>query len=273
MPTEKATTFPTKGNIVVLSPHLDDAALSLGAGIARATAAGARVRIITVFAYEPESTAPAGEWDRACGFRTAGEAARTRRAEDARACALLGAEPVWLPFRDFEYGRNASESEVWEAVAAVTEPESHFFLPGFPLVTPDHKWLTHLFLRRPVKSRNVGLYVEQPYAAWRLIGRGRRSGAEALTTRRGLMHLLQIGLRTEGGRRVLQPSFPTEFETLLDRPVTWTAVPSTRKERRLKRRAIREYRSQVAHFGPLVLARMSVCEAGWGGEGIAFVRQ
>jgi hypothetical protein len=255
----------------VLSPHLDDAALSLGASIVRAVAAGARVRVITVFAYEPESTMPAGAWDRTCGFQTAGEAGRVRRAEDARACAILGAEPVWLPFHDFEYGRSADESDVWNAVAAATDPGSWLFLPGFPLAVPDHRWLTELFLRRPL-SGNVGLYVEQPYSSWRLIGRGRRSAAEGLSTRKGLFHLLQIGLRTRGGRRAQRPASPNELDTFLNEPLAWMASPSTMRQRRLKRLAIREYRSQVANFGPLVLERMSVYEAGWGGEGIALAR-
>jgi hypothetical protein len=271
MRTEKRITFPTEGDIAVLSPHLDDAALSLGASIARATSAGARVRIITVFAYEPESTMPAGHWDRACGFGTAGEAARVRRAEDARACAKLRAEPIWLPFRDIEYGRNAEESEVWDAVADATAPGSWLFLPGFPLAAPDHRWLTELFLRRPLSGR-IGLYVEQPYATWRLIGRGRRSGAESLSTRMGLWHLLQIGLRTRGGRRVQRPPSPNELDALVDQPLAWVATPSSRGERRRKRLAIREYHSQVGNFGPLVLARMSIYEAGWGGEGLALAR-
>src|SRR5262245_42184425 len=82
--------------VTVLSPHLDDAALSLGATLARATASGANVSVVTPFAGPTTSEAPAGWWDRACGFKTEGEAARRRRDEDMAACSIIGARPVWL---------------------------------------------------------------------------------------------------------------------------------------------------------------------------------
>ena len=69
-----------EGDVVVVSPHLDDAALSLGAAIARARRIGAaRVVVLTVFAGNPESDLPAGGWDSRAGFATEGEASRARR--------------------------------------------------------------------------------------------------------------------------------------------------------------------------------------------------
>src|SRR5215208_5087706 len=92
------------GRVTVISPHLDDGVLSLGAAIADASSRGAKVRIVTVFAYDPQASGPPGAWDAACGFHSAEDAARARRAEDAESCARVGAEPVWLPFADEEYG-------------------------------------------------------------------------------------------------------------------------------------------------------------------------
>uniref|UniRef100_UPI000DE26C51 PIG-L family deacetylase n=1 Tax=Nonomuraea lactucae TaxID=2249762 RepID=UPI000DE26C51 len=43
-------------------------------------------------------------WDRLCGFGSAAEAARERRAEDARACAALGVEQVALGHPDAPTG-------------------------------------------------------------------------------------------------------------------------------------------------------------------------
>ena len=91
------------GRVAVLSPHLDDAVLSLGAAIARAVREGATVTIVTVFAGDVDSALPASNWDRLAGFATEGEAAAARRVEDATACALLGAEPRPLPFPDYPY--------------------------------------------------------------------------------------------------------------------------------------------------------------------------
>ena len=69
------------GRLVVVSPHLDDAVLSLGATMASAARNGAHVTVLTVFACDPQSSAPAEWWDRAGGFRTLGEAACARREE------------------------------------------------------------------------------------------------------------------------------------------------------------------------------------------------
>jgi len=92
---------PLRGRVVVVSPHLDDAVLSLGATIARAARAGAQVHALTVFAYGDEDL-PVAPWDAECGFRSAGHARSVRREEDARGCALVGAIPDWLPFYDVE---------------------------------------------------------------------------------------------------------------------------------------------------------------------------
>ena len=72
--------------MLVVSPHLDDAVLSLGGSIARWTAAGRRVVIATVFTTGPplDELAPR--------MRRFGDYA-VRRAEDDAACAVLGAEP------------------------------------------------------------------------------------------------------------------------------------------------------------------------------------
>ena len=56
--------------IVVVSPHLDDGVLSLGAWMASQVRAGARVELLTVFACDPESDAPTKGWDARGGFRT-----------------------------------------------------------------------------------------------------------------------------------------------------------------------------------------------------------
>jgi LmbE family N-acetylglucosaminyl deacetylase len=172
--------------IVVLSPHLDDGVFSLGASVARAAREGAQVKVVTVFANEPASDRAASPWDLTCGFRSEGEAATGRRDEDRRARRLVGAEPVWLPFRDAEYGRETTGGEVWDAVAGIVAWGDSVMCPGFPLEHVDHEWLTALAVRHVPPDRQFGLYVEQPYASWRLIGRGRRTWAmPGLTLRRG----------------------------------------------------------------------------------------
>src|SRR6476620_7604766 len=89
-----------EGRVVVVSVHLDDAVFSVGAALARAARRGADVTVLTVLANDPADESPAREWDAQAGFATAAEAARARREEDSRACELVGATPVWLPFGD-----------------------------------------------------------------------------------------------------------------------------------------------------------------------------
>jgi LmbE family N-acetylglucosaminyl deacetylase len=154
-----------EGRVVVVSPHLDDAAFSLGASIAAAARGGNEVTVLTVFAGDPASRVPAGDWDSRTGFATAGDAARVRRAEDAAACAALGARPVWLPFFDAQYPVRVSDDEVWESVAAASRGVDLVLVPGFPLRHPDHLRLLQLASSWGLPA-TVALYVEQPYA-WR----------------------------------------------------------------------------------------------------------
>src|SRR4051794_11779106 len=104
------------GRVVAVSVHLDDAVFSVGAALARAARRGASVTILTVLANDPADGSAAGEWDAQGGFATAAGAARGRRDEDRRACELIGATPVWLPFGDKTYGLGSSPEEVAAAV-------------------------------------------------------------------------------------------------------------------------------------------------------------
>jgi LmbE family N-acetylglucosaminyl deacetylase len=257
--------------VVVLSPHLDDAVFSVGAAIAGAARRGAEVAIVTVFADDPESGAPAAPWDAACGFATEGEAARARRDEDRRACALVGAAPVWLPFRDEEYGRDAPEEEIREALDAECEGADTVLVPGFPLAHPDHAWLTRLVLRRGLSPPRTGLYVEQPYASWQILGRGRRTWAvPGLTLSRALGTSMRLLLRRPSGRALQAPSRPAELpsgEARLD----WLRLSASPADWWSKQRAMRAYASQLRGFGPLVAERIALYEFGWGGEGLAWL--
>jgi LmbE family N-acetylglucosaminyl deacetylase len=154
-----------RGRVCVLSPHLDDAALSLGASLARAAKAGADVRVITVFAGRPDSTFPASVWDASAGFASLGEATRARRREDAEAGRLLGVTPVWLSFADNFYDEGATDDDVWAAVSPTLDGADLVLAPGFPLIHHDHLRLARL-VRARLPARLVAYYVEQPYAAW-----------------------------------------------------------------------------------------------------------
>ena len=259
--------------VVVLSPHLDDGVFSLGAAIARTTAANGEVKVVTVLANDPASNARPSVWDAACGFGTVGEAASVRREEDDRACTLVGAEPVWLPFADDDHGGERGDADVWAALEPSIEWADVVVTPGFPLYHPDHAWLTGLVAPRLDRSRRLGLYVEQPYASWRLIGRGRRTWtAPGLTLGRSVRNLAAITLRARAGRRLQQPVALGAVPGVVDEP-TWIALRAGPRAWGAKQRAVRQYRSQLEAFGPLVPSRMALYELGWGGEGLGWVER
>src|SRR5687767_13979372 len=95
--TQMPVPAPRGRKVAVISSHLDDAILSLGATIAGWTCRGRRVIVVTVLANDPDSPGGPSSWDQSAGFTTSKEAAQSRRGEDARACAILGADPEWLP--------------------------------------------------------------------------------------------------------------------------------------------------------------------------------
>lgn len=84
--------------LLAVSPHLDDAAFSVGATLADAAAAGWRVVVATVFTgnvARPTGFALACQLDK--GLDRHVDYMALRRAEDRRACAALGARHLHLP--------------------------------------------------------------------------------------------------------------------------------------------------------------------------------
>jgi LmbE family N-acetylglucosaminyl deacetylase len=230
---------------MVVSPHLDDAILSLGASIGSATRSGRNVTVLTVFAGRPDSGLPAGGWDRRGGFATEGEASKARRLEDEQACGAVGAESSWLSFSEADYRETLDGDSIWSAVNdAVTDarPED-VLLPGFPLTNPDHAWVTELLVDRGLPCSRLGLYAEQPYRFW--AGHEHAcSNADAGPTATGL-------------------------------PVEWVSAGRSLREVWRKRRAIAAYRSQIRLLGMSrrnTLNRMLLDETLRGGEEIRWLQ-
>jgi LmbE family N-acetylglucosaminyl deacetylase len=95
-----------------VSPHLDDAVFSCGDRIA--ACAGAIV--VTVFAgFAPRNDVPT-RWDAECGFGPDDDVIAARRAEDRAALAALGATPLWLDFRDEQYGETRDTKAITRAL-------------------------------------------------------------------------------------------------------------------------------------------------------------
>ena len=93
--------------LLVLSPHLDDAALSCGGRIVRAVDSGRRAVVATFFTEdEPkEPPTPFAADLRRWWKLPPGEVMRSRREEDLEACRRLAAEPLHLDLPEGPYRR------------------------------------------------------------------------------------------------------------------------------------------------------------------------
>ena len=128
-------------SICVLSPHCDDAAISLGSTIHLWTTAGIDVRVMTVFAGDPDSTESPSEWDSTRSQTTAGEVSRVRRHEDSTALTLLGARGEWFDLWDDGY-TDRSPVDVGALAAAIADridDGTSLVAPAAPLHHPDHR--------------------------------------------------------------------------------------------------------------------------------------
>lgn len=221
------------GRVAIVSPHLDDAVLSLGAAIARSSRAGATITIVSVLAGHASATDPAGKWDESAGFRSAGEAAAARAREDDDACRIVGAKPVRLPFWDHQYPRGSTPEVIFQSVAEATRDSDAVLLPGYPLTNEDHLWLTTLLLEQGVANPRLGLYTEQPYAA----------------------------LTQEAPHTLVGP----------DRP--WVGLAANPDDQLVKLRACRAYASQIPLLGgtPTLLGVLHY-ETQHGGESISWIQ-
>jgi LmbE family N-acetylglucosaminyl deacetylase len=252
------------GRVVVVSPHLDDAVLSLGATLAHAVEAGAKVEVLTVFACKPTSNAPTGDWDRKSGFVSEGEAAQQRRIEDRKACAILGVEPRWFDFGAQPYERHASMEEVISAVTAATAGADTVLIPGYPLAHEDHAALGNELLCRGLNCRRLGLYAEQPYAFDRRL------------TLHG-PHEAPPAASAGSGRLPWQRAADAFTLQRAAGAFSWQRATAYRRHRHMKLHAVKQYQSQLRSLGLrqtgvgyLRLRMMLWYEARQGGETIAW---
>src|SRR5690348_12642328 len=119
-----------------VSPHLDDAVFACGEWIA----SSARPVVVTVFAGAQAGGTALTAWDAECGFRDGDDVIALRREEDRAALDVLAAKPIWLDFRDDQYGEPRTTQAISAALARVIEREqvSAIHLP-LGLFHADHR--------------------------------------------------------------------------------------------------------------------------------------
>ena len=159
---------------LILSPHFDDAVLSLGGFIAKSPD---RAVVVTVFAGTPPD-GTAGRWDRLSGFASAAAAMRVRCAENDAALAILGVSPDAihnLGFLDRQYRVcetpiSALQSRIGERIRRLVQDHGgavNLFAPASAW-HPDHRVVTDaaidLVAAGMCPDTDVFLYQDQPYA-------------------------------------------------------------------------------------------------------------
>lgn len=151
--------------ITVISPHCDDAVLSLGQWLA--TGPG-DVEVITVFAGVPCAEGVFTDYDRSCGFTSSTAAMAARRLEDEDALGLLGVRHRHWTFLDSQYDHDRDEDrdDLIDAIGEAYSPERLMFAP-LGLGHPDHRFVAECAqeaVRRQSGAEPVGLllYEELP---------------------------------------------------------------------------------------------------------------
>jgi LmbE family N-acetylglucosaminyl deacetylase len=139
-------------NPLFVSPHLDDAVFGCGALIASCSQAA----VATVFAGRPAAESPLTRWDAECGFRAGDDVIGVRRAEDREALARLHAQPIWLDYRDDQYGDSPDTDALRGALAALIEMHAFesFFIP-LGLFHADHE-----------RVSDAAIALAQGYGSW-----------------------------------------------------------------------------------------------------------
>jgi LmbE family N-acetylglucosaminyl deacetylase len=271
-------------DLVVVSPHLDDAVLSLGGLIAREVAAGRRVTIVSCYTAGPalESIPPER--------RVFGDYS-VRRAEDERALARLGAQHRWLdlheriwrdppPKKTLHVFHTPPRMDDFRELRAIRTVIGELLDAGCDIIAPlaighhvDHTEVALAALRE-VLARGAYTRVrfyEDPYALGRacrhqhFLARRRMwkwFGAPAWASPRVGALLALVAASARGP--TLEEYMPEV--TRLDWVCSPSAISEGDEERKLE--AVAEYQSQVRAFGGLsrVRAFMSRGHRALGGE-------
>ena len=218
--------------IVILSPHPDDAVLSLWHLLDSAE----EVLVLNVFGGSPDEHLGDEWWDRLTGAEDSVARTAERHAEDRAALARAGREPVNLGLLDGQYRDAEPALEPIAQRIAETAPEGLLLGPAAFGRHRDHLIVRSAVLALRAAGREVGLYADIPHAtvfgwpAW-------VTGAEPDPLLRPEVHW-EVALRGTG----------LSLNTL---PADVRALDEASLER--KREAVAEYRTQLpaleAQFG------------------------
>lgn len=146
--------------ITIISPHLDDAVLSLGDFLARNEVP---VSVVTVLAGIP-GFLPLTKYDFDCGFSSGAEAMGRRRVEDKDALAFLRCEAHHLDFLDMQYGIEQNPEQIKAALKPHLDMAFGPVYVPLGLVHPDHELVARCAMEMllPQEGREIFVYEDAP---------------------------------------------------------------------------------------------------------------
>lgn len=166
-------------DMLVISPHLDDAVLSCGEVIA----AHPDTLVVTLFSGVPAETAQPMTREHASGLRAARQALAARRRQDRAALACIGGRALPLDFTDVQYDEPVSMEKLAMTLANVVlsvNPERILLPAG--LYRPDNV-ATHaaalqaMRLLRPVSAPGQRRFGERDWLMYEETAYRRLPGA------------------------------------------------------------------------------------------------
>jgi len=145
----------------ILSPHPDDAVLSLWGTLA----GPGDVRVINLFTGSPNGRPELGWWDRMTGADDAASRGRERLAEDEQALGLLGRAAVNLRFLDRQYrDRKHPIGSLLEEVTDAVPGDALVMAPAALSSHRDHVQARDVALELQRRGMGVTLYADLPHA-------------------------------------------------------------------------------------------------------------
>ena len=151
-----------KNALIIISPHFDDAILSVGGFLATQKR---QITIITVCGGTPSDDSMLSNWDKLCGFSSGKQAAIERQLENINACSRLGIDSKNLLFTDFPYSEYKSSLLIADALSKYITSTDEVWTPMGIGDHPDHLITRDAVLELALKKKiNLTLYADAPYA-------------------------------------------------------------------------------------------------------------
>lgn len=150
-----------EANVVIFSPHLDDAVFSCWHVLDSERA----VSVVNVFAGVPSPGTSLPRWDRITGASDPVARVRERIEEDRLALALAGREPINLPFAESQYrDKKPTLDEVLPAIREHVSGDEDIVVPAGIGDHSAHCLLRDAGLTLLGEGVAVSFYADIPYA-------------------------------------------------------------------------------------------------------------